>query len=233
MITKYYITARLFPSLLTSIPLLVLTNSFLITNAAQLLPLNAVSKILLSIGISSALLFLMVQINRVVAKEIFQKLYFQDELKMPTVNQLMAHDLTIEESIKNIIRQRMQQYYSITFLEYSMEKSDELRARKLIATCVSQARNDLRSNGLLLQHNIEYGFIRNLIGGSLLAFIFSIGTILYSVEIKNSALQFTGIFLAMIYLLIILLSKSLINYYGKIYSKIFFEQFLSLKGKEK
>ncbi len=229
MITKYYLNARLFPTLLTCVPLLVLANFFLINNASQLVPLSMLFQVLINIGISGALVFLMVQINRLLAKEIFQRIYFQDELKMPTVNQLMGHDLTLEESIKSTIRGRIQQYYSIVLLEYENERDEELRARKLIATCLSQARNDLRDNSLLLQHNIEYGFIRNLIGGSLLAFIFSIGTVFYSITIESRPLQFTGVILALIYLIILLASRSLINYYGKAYAKIFFEQFLFLK----
>ncbi|MBL7909804.1 MAG: hypothetical protein JNJ41_01960 [Bacteroidia bacterium] len=229
MITKYYLNARLFPTLLTCIPLLVLTNFFLLNNANSLIPLSSIFQILINIGISGALIFLMVQINRLLAKEVFQRIYFHDELKMPTVNQLMGYDLTLEESIKNTIRERIQQYYNINLLDFDAEKVDELRARKLIASCLSLGRNDLRDNRLLLQHNIEYGFMRNLIGGSLLAFIFSIGTIFYSVAIENRALQFTAVLLALIYLIILLSSKSLINYYGKTYAKIFFEQFLSLK----
>lgn len=229
MITKYYLNARLFPSILTCVPLLVIANNFIINNANQLLPLSSIFQILINIGISGALIFLMVQVNRLLAKEIFQKIYFQDELKMPTVNQLMAHDLTLEESIKSTIRERIYQYYNITLVEHELEKTEEARARKILATALSQCRNDLRDNSLLLQHNIEYGFVRNFIGGSLLAFLFSIATIFYSVAIESKALQFTGVFLSLAYLIVLLCSKSLINYYGKTYAKIFFEQFLSIK----
>jgi hypothetical protein len=229
MITKYYLNARLFPSILTSIPVVVLANSFLINNKEHLMPLSDIFQILINFGISAALVFLMIQINRIISKEVFQRMYFQDELKMPTVNQLMIDDTTLDQTIKTEVRSRIEQYYGIKLLEHSLEKEEEVRARKLIATGLSQVRNDLRDNAMLLQHNIEYGFCRNFIGGSLLAFLFSLFIIFYSVTIANSPLQYTGVILALIYLLVVILSKHLMNYYGKAYAKIFFEQFLSLK----
>jgi len=226
---KYYLKARFYPALLTSLPILVLTNGVLITNKDSFVQLNTMTTVLVNAGVLSALAFLLVQINRVISKEIFQRLYFQDELKMPTVDFLLSTSVFFDHTIKNTIREKIVKRYSVTLLGYDEEKNDEPRARKLIATAISQIRNELRENKILLQHNIEYGFARNLLGGSLIAFMISVISVCYSVHIENTALQFTGVVLALLYLFPLLMSKAIINYYGRIYAKILFEQFLSLQ----
>jgi len=90
-------------------------------------------------------------------------------------------------------------------------------ARNLIVHAVSQIKNKLRDNAILFQHNIEYGFIRNLIGGSLIAIIFSIVIIIYSLIYGDGTLRNAGIILLIIYSLPIILSKLLITKYGRYY----------------
>ena len=108
------------------------------------------------------------------------------------------------------------------------EQQNYHSARKLIATAVSQIRNALRGNSLLLQHNIEYGFWRNLIGGSLIALFFSTIIILYG-YIQDLPDQITvGLICFVVFLIPVMLSKLIIRYYGRYYTKILYEQFLSL-----
>src|SRR5690606_34652102 len=123
---------------------------------------------------SGAIIFLLVQINRFLSKELFQKLFFKDEINMPTTNFLLKSNNELEKSIKLKIEDKIKTKFDITLLSSIEESAEETRARKLIAITVSQIRNVLRDNSLLLQHNIEYGFFRNLIGGSFLAFVISL-----------------------------------------------------------
>lgn len=44
-------------------------------------------------------------------------------------------------------------------MDEESETLNELTCRKQVVTAVSQIRNSLRENKLLLQHNIEYGFL--------------------------------------------------------------------------
>jgi hypothetical protein len=108
------------------------------------------------------------------------------------------------------------------------ELAEEPRARKLIATTVSQIRNVLRDNTLLLQHNIEYGFFRNLIGGSFLAFVISLIILFSSQFTDDIPTRNLGLILTIIYFLPIILSKVIIDRYGKYYAKILYEQFLTI-----
>lgn len=225
----YFYRARLFPAVITSIPMLIFFNKILavkyndaLRNIYDILPIIA------HLGLSAAVIFLCVQINRLIAKEVFQKLYFKEELFMPTTNHIMVKSVFYAEAIKTQIRTKILAGFSIALLNAHEEQQNETNARKLIATAVSQIRIALRGNAMLLQHNIEYGFWRNLIGGSLLAFIFSVVIFFYGHYNSQPDLKITGIICLIIYFIPIVLSKLIINYYGKYYSKILYEQFLSL-----
>ncbi|MFM7017604.1 hypothetical protein [Flavobacterium sp.] len=228
-VNTYYLKARLFPTVLTSIPALILYNKFVaslyhdkLENIYTALPT------ITDVIFSGAIIFLLVQINRFLSKEIFQRLYFKGEINMPTTNLLLKSNNELETSIKQKIEDKIKNKFDITLLSSTEESADEPRARKLIATTVSQIRNVLRDNSLLLQHNIEYGFFRNLIGGSFLAFVISLIILISSHCTGDIATRNLGFILTSIYFLPIILSKVIINRYGKYYAKILYEQFLTI-----
>lgn len=229
-INNYYFKARLFPTVLTSIPAIMLYNKFVSALYRNKLE-NIFSGLptITDIILSSAIVFLLVQINRFLSKEIFQRLYFKDEVNMPTTNFLLKSNNELEKSIKQKIEDKIKMKFGISLLSRAEESSDVLRARKLIATAVSQIRNILRDNALLLQHNIEYGFFRNLIGGSFLAFIISVIILVHSYCSCNLTTRNLGWILAIAYFLPILFSKFIIDRYGKYYAKILYEQFLTIE----
>lgn len=228
-INSYYLKARLFPTVLTSIPVIILYNKFVATlYHSKLENIYSALPTVTDIILSSAIVFLLVQINRFVSKEIFQRLYFKDEINMPTTNLLLKSNNELEASIKQKLEEKIKIKFDISLFSADNESSDELRARKLIATTVSQIRNVLRDNALLLQHNIEYGFFRNLIGGSFLAFIISILIVVTSQCIGDIATRNLGWILTTIYFLPIIFSKVVIDRYGKYYAKILYEQFLTI-----
>ncbi|ELY2011335.1 hypothetical protein SL057_002405 [Flavobacterium psychrophilum] len=229
-VSTYYLRARLFPTILTIFPIIIFVYSILsklyenkLTEIANILP------IVINLGLSTALVFLMVQINRIVSKEIFQKYNFVDELKMPTTNHLLWSNDYFEKNIKEKLHLKILNKFDLPLFSESEEQVNELKSRKQIALAVSQIRNILRENKLLLQHNIEYGFFRNLIGGSLIALIFSIIIVIYSFIINDSNLKSIGITLSIIYFIPILLNKPIINRFGNYYSKILYEQFLTIQ----
>ena len=228
-INNYYFKARLFPTVLTAIPALILYNKFVAELYHQKLEnIYSALPIITNVILSSAIIFLLVQINRLLSKEIFQKLYFKDEINMPTTDILLKSNNELEPSIKQKIEEKIKNRFDIKLMPEIEESADEKSARKLIATTVSQIRNLLRDNSLLLQHNIEYGFFRNLIGGSFLAFIISLIIIIPTHYVGDITTRNLGSILAIIYLLPILLSKVIINKYGKYYAKILYEQFLTI-----
>ena len=228
-INSYYLKALLFPTALTSIPAIILYNKFVaVLYHDRLENIYAALPTITDVIFSGAIIFLLVQINRFLSKEIFQRVYFKDEINMPTTNLLLKSNNELEKSIKQKIEDKIKTKFDITLLSSIEESAEEPRARKLIATTVSQIRNVLRDNTLLLQHNIEYGFFRNLIGGSFLAFLISL-IILFSSHFSGDIpTRNFGVILTIIYFIPIILSKVIIDRYGKYYAKILYEQFLTI-----
>lgn len=224
----YYLRARLFPAVVTSIPIFVLVYSIIFKNyKEELTVILPILPILSSMGISFALIFILIQINRVLSKEIFQRFYFEDELRMPTTNFLIWSHEFYDDAIKSKIRNKIESSYNIDLYSKIDEIQNEESARKRITVAVSQIRNDLRGNGMLFRHNVEYGFFRNLIGGCVIAVIISIIIFIYAYLNVDVTLLNIALILLVIYIIPIILSKKILKIYGDNYAKILFEQFLS------
>ena len=72
--------------------------------------------------IAGGALFLLSQLNRLVAKEIFQRIMFQDELKMPTITRLLWSDGTLPNAVKSIIRKKIKIDFCIELMNPENEK---------------------------------------------------------------------------------------------------------------
>ncbi|WP_242157346.1 hypothetical protein [Aestuariivivens sediminis] len=226
-INEYYIKARLFPTILTSIPILGLYYFGFSEKLIEFMTFLEGYKWASDITLSIALIYFLVQINRLISKELFQNIFFKEEINMPTTNFLLNSDTTLAKSIKSQIVQKIATDFNIHLLDSRAENENEEEARKTISSAVAQVRNVTRDNSMLLQHNIEYGFIRNLIGGSVLATIISILNIfLFQYTYPNQFAVNLNVILLGVYIVLIIFSKFLINRYGKYYAKILFEQFL-------
>lgn len=226
-INEYYIKARLFPTILTSIPILSLYYFGFSEKIMEFFIFIDGYKWASDITLSISIIYFLVQINRLISKELFQNIFFKEELNMPTTNFLLNSDKTLAKSMKSQIVQKIAADFNIHLLDSNSENENEEEARKTISSAVAQVRNVTRGNSMLLQHNIEYGFVRNLIGGSVLASIISIINVyLFEYAFPNQFAFKLNLVLLCIYILPIILSKFLINKYGKYYAKILFEQYL-------
>jgi hypothetical protein len=229
-VDKYYIWARLFPTILTSIPAILFFNGFVapiyyetLATVFQTLPT------ITNATFSAAIVFLLTQLNRFCAKEFFENVFFREERMMPTTNHLLWKDSFFAKEIKQKIRMKIIEKFDITLLSEKEEETDELNARKLTVSAVSQIRSSLQDNSMLARHNMEYGFFRNLIGGSLLAVIFSILILISALINSQQQLKLIALVLLIVYLIPVLLSHFFIKKFGNYYSKILYEQFLTLK----
>lgn len=224
---RYYLQARIVPALLTIIPSLILFHSLLGPKLGALFSGIEVLTKGTGVSLSIALLFLWVQLSKLTGRIIFQRLIFQEELRMPTTNYLLQTNSYFTPETKRQIRIKIEICFQLHLYDYRKEQQQELNARKQICLAVSQIREHLRNNKMLLRHGIDYGFFKNLISGSLLAGIFCLAGIglgqgIYVLEPYSDVF----IVLAAIYLLPVLLSRSIMQHFGHYYGKILYEQFL-------
>ena len=228
---NYYVYARLFPTVLTSIPMIVfyatVIHPIIEQNLAvvwEYLPM------LTDVSINAAFIFLLVMVNRYLSKIIFQKRYFEDELKMPTTEWLLPSSTIIDRSTRTRLYALIQKDLNIDLQKDLKSLPNENDKRKHIAQIVGVIRDGLRDNAMLLQHNIEYGFFRNLIGGSVLAVIFSAGIIAIAIYSCDKGLVCTGSVMLVLYLLPIVFSKKIIDAHGKNYASVFYKAYESSKN---
>ncbi|MDQ3099948.1 MAG: hypothetical protein M3R08_01055 [Bacteroidota bacterium] len=228
---SYYLKARLMPAALTSISVAYVVSDFIqpALSSALATSITYLPTTLTAVLITG-IVFLLVQINRVVSKEVVQRFYFRDEERMPSTEYMLWSNTHYEEGVKAELHDRIHTSFGMRPLSKHEEAKDSTRARKVITMCVSQIRNGLRDNRQLLQHNIEYGFMRNLLGGCFCAALVALGAFIYCKWIGEVSLQFRYLVLVVLYILPLFLSRFIIKRYGHYYAKVLFEQFLSRKA---
>lgn len=227
---EYFLKARLIPTALTMIPLVVLYIYQISPILDPILnPVWGLLPVFTGVATNVCVMFLLVLLNRFISKFVFQRLFYQDDLKMPTTEYLMPNCSLLDNSSRN-------RYYALILRDFGIDMPKELETlateteqRTMIARVVGQIRNMLRDNIMLHQHNIEYGFFRNLIGGCVIALFVSIILVIISIAQHNEILTISSVVMAVVYILPILFSKMLIKYHGKNYASVLFEQYGSIK----
>src|SRR3989344_1969670 len=198
----YSLTARVLPAFLSSVPFFLL-NYFLLNPLmgdfwGELLALKIVS----NITFSFALLFLLMQIDRIISKEFIEKNIYKNELYFPTTNFLLHLDKTFSSDFTRKIRQ-------------------------LICESVSLIRSRVEKGNLVGQHNAEYGFIRNLAGGNILAALASlINVIVFGFIYPNQLAFWISCATLFIYSLLALFSKKMIDAVGYRYAKVLIQEYM-------
>lgn len=226
-VSKYFIKARLFPAILCAVPILLLYYYGFRDSIGGLVVFLKGYGWTKDITISVAIVYLLTETNRFISKEFFQNIFFKEEEYMPSTTLLLHSNTYFSEGRKKRIHEKIKNDFGIEIYSKSREADNKLEARKTVIEAVAQIRNVTRNNSLLLQHNIEYGFTRNFIGGCTISFI----TCLFNsyffliVDPNEIAIKITVV-LVLFYLLPITLSKILVSRYGKYYAKVLFEQFL-------
>lgn len=227
---NYTLTARFFPALITLIPIVILNYFFLSQKIASFLSAVGNIKIISNLSISLLFLFLLSQINRFVSKELFEKRFFKDEINKPTTDLLLYSNTSYSLEFKNQLRSKMAGHSGLQLPTFEDEVTNENNCRKILTEAVGFVRLKVGSGKLLLQHNIEYGFVRNLIGGSVIAVLISFCNCIlfyfYSYDLLAFKLSAACLFL---YLFPIIFSRKLMDSYGLAYAKILFQEYLALE----
>lgn len=221
----YTIIARIFPLLISAAPLIIL-SSFVVDR--ELSDMFKGFKWVGDVTLSVLIVYLLSQVNRLIAIELFEKKYFKDQMNMPTTNLLLHSDSIYSDEFKMKVRERVRADFKIELPTHEEELADEARSRKRIVEIVGLIRNKVGKGQLLIQHNIEYGFVRNLISGSVIGLIASAVDIYLFRYYYISNKAFTvSIITAVFFGAVLLLSKYLINRYGYLYAKRLFQEYLT------
>lgn len=223
---QYTRQARIYPSVIILIPILLFTINCNIDNLNTLFDDLLKVRIIGNVTISVVLLYFLIQINRFFGKFIFEKNMYKNELEMPTTSFLLYSDEVFSKEYKLLIRQQILKDFIINMPNEQDEKDNMENTRKRIVEAVGLIRQKVKNGRLLLQHNIEYGFARNLIGGSIIGVIVSIFNIIYFFNIDNQLVGWISVVLTVFFFCLLLLHNPIINHLGNQYAKRLFQEYI-------
>jgi len=228
---SYFFYGRLLPAILCAVPFFIFVRYFLDTYVGNIIRdlttrewIGGVSDATLAV----ALIFLFMQLSRIVAKEFFENRVFENAWRFPTTNHLLHFDPTYSAEYTKRIHEKIKGDFGIVIPPPREEKENEGASRMKIAEAVSLIRRKAGTDPLVLQHNAEYGFVRNLVGGSVFAFPMSlVDTLTFSVWRPQPAYVWLSLVLAAIYFLIILLSGWLLPRFGRLYAHALIQKYMA------
>lgn len=218
---EYGRKARLFPALLC-VPPYLLVGHYAIR---QFFDPAVASRLYITIGdisLAVVLLYLLIQLNRLVSKA-----WFQDEKKLPTVTMLLPSDTTFSPQYKQKIADRVVSDFGLALPTPGEEAADPVNARKRTAESIELIIERVGAGRLLLQHNTEYGFVRNLVGGALLAFLVSVvAAVVFATAVPNKAALSASVVLAVLYILPVLLHRVVLRRPSEDYARVLFREYV-------
>lgn len=213
----YTIRARIFPAVIGVIPF-ALVLSFV--------PVEPLLLKVVTAGIfSTALVYFGTQFVVRIPAKMFEGWLFSNGLYMPTTNLLLYKDIEYQDQFKDNIRSQIQRDFNISLSSKEEEIEDETSARRKIKDATKLMINKVKGGYLLLKHNYEYGFSRNLWSSSLFGTI-GAGILFYFSKIEgNKILVITAIVLLCFYLFYLVFGYLLIKYTGKLYARKLIEEY--------
>ena len=223
---KYTLKARIYPSVIILLPFLVFTINCNIDDLRNVFDNLLKVRIIGNISVSIVLLFLFTQVNRFIGKFLFEKYMFKNETEMPTTNFMLYSNSEFSNEYKNKVREQIKFDFQITLPGEQDENDDLLYAKKRIVEAIGLVRQKVKNGRLLLQHNIEYGFMRNLIGGSIFGFIMSLVIIIHFNTTSKEFISYIGYGLGFFYFILLIFHRLIIRYLGNQYARRLFQEYL-------
>jgi len=228
----YTFYARFFPCIISALPLFILW--FFLSENIQLKELGAYLLSLKFYGgvtLSVVFLYFYAQVLRITSKIIETKL-FHDKTGFPTTYLMTYVDDTFSKSYKEKYRSLVKEQFNIDLLEESEEAVDIVEARKRVNEATQLIKLKIKSGHLVLKQNIWYGFVRNLVGGTIYSIIFCIINIIVgSIWYKNPILVISSIILLVTYAIMFLLRKQILIQNAEAYANQLIAEFMDGNSK--
>ena len=197
VLNPYTIFARYLPALASALPLFViwyyLSDNFQLEGLASFI-LNIKLPEVGAITFSLAILHFYSLVIREISKY-FQRQYFTgDRAKgFPTTYLMTYSDSTLSDSYKDKYRKLILKRFDFELLNKEDEKADITEAKKRLNEATGLVNAEIHDVYLVLKHNIWFGSLRNLIGGTIISMpVCIVGILLGWFFIENNS-NYSGI----------------------------------------
>lgn len=229
-IDSYTIYARFFPSMICALPILLIINNLVVKfNLHELLTFITGISLFGALSFNIVIIYFFSLINRTLSK-FFEKKYFIDKNGFPTAYFLLFSNERYSKDLKIRYRAKVGKLFNIKIPDEKEELIDQKETTRMLGETTKQIILLVGDGKLVKQHNIWYGFIRNLIGGSIIALLFSIcGLIIYNFIIYNVALSIIFAISFFIFLIILVFNKVLLVSVAEEYANQLISEFLQPK----
>ena len=222
----YTIYARFFPAILSALPLFVLW--FFLSDNIQVRELGSYLlslKFYGGITLSIVFLYFYAQVLRITSKVIEQK-QFHSNAGFPTTYLMTYTDKAFSKSYKDRYRQLVKKEVNIDLLNETEEATDIIEARKRLNEATQLIKLKIKKGYLVLSQNIWYGFVRNLIGGSIYSVLFCTINIIVGAKYNNSLLVVSSIILFPVYAVMLLFYKQILTQTAEAYANQLVAEFM-------
>lgn len=231
---EYEIKARYIPCFVTAVPLVHFLILFigmpfwekLVSNIGWLLVTNTSFSLIVMLGL--------MQLQCGIAKHwIEENTFGKGGINFPTTNLLLFENHTLSHSMKVSIREKIFNDFNFKIMNDVQECDDTEEARRLAREAVGFIRGYVHKGLMTHQYNIGYGFVRNLIGGSLWACAGSIGSgVMYGIQ-KNWEPMALFACSALFFSFILIFKKIILSKFARQYAETLFSEYMTMKGDAK
>ena len=227
---QYTRSARWTPSVLVSLPIGVLIATLAISyiDMPGFELVRNIASIVLSLSFAggAAIRFLTGKI-RDMGKRL-EEHEFKKRAAFPTTEFLLWNNNELSYEYKLAIRSAIKVDFGRELLNADVERTDEARARKLIAEAVDLIRPRVKDGVRLLQYNIRYGRARNLSAGSRIIGLPSAIVCLFLAMfwLDSRACIVVESVLLIFYLWQVVTTPNNIRWYGEEYARVLFAEYM-------
>ena len=209
--------ARVFPAALGVIPFAL---------SLKFIPIEPMLLKVVTAGVfSAALIYVVTQFIIRIPAKMFEEWLFSNGLRMPTTELLLYKDSEYSDQFKDNIRSQISRDFSIDLLSKKEESKNESAARKKIKDATRLMISKVKGGYLLLKHNYEYGFARNLWSSSIIGALGSLTLLLLSNNNHQESLEIVAIISGIAYMVYLIFGHLLIKYTGKLYARKLIEEY--------
>lgn len=225
--TKYSIFAKQIPAIISSIPIMAIYFFFFKNNLDEFMKFLNGFQYIKDISLLIIFIFVVFFFSRHISKYIFEDIIFDKKRKFPTTEFLVPTNNVLSKSIQNKIYSMIESDIGIKIISDDSSENTDTEIRKRIIEATKYISNSIGNGKYVLNKNIEYGFFRNLIWWSVIAFCFSLYGVIISTYPSNSF----NIFLLFIWIYwgIVALSQLVLRNLANTYAETLFWEYISKK----